>query len=59
MLKAAVMFFLFGLCAFLLGAYNIAGISLEIGRLAMFVFLVLSVISFFSTLISRKKTHLM
>ena len=46
MLRAAIAFFAFALIAYLLGAMGIAGISVEIGRMLLGVFLVLAVLSF-------------
>ena len=46
MLNAAITFFVIALVAFLLGATGFAGVSMEIGRTLLFVFLVLAVISF-------------
>ncbi len=45
MLRAALSFFVLGLLALLLGAYNIAGLSIEVGKLLLFVFLALAVVS--------------
>jgi uncharacterized membrane protein YtjA (UPF0391 family) len=58
MLRAAIVFFVLALVAMLLGAGNIAGISMEIGRTLLFVFLVLAVISFAVSLISGRKTNI-
>ncbi len=46
MLNAAITFFVIGLVAMLLGATNFAGVSLEVGRTLLFVFLILAIISF-------------
>jgi uncharacterized membrane protein YtjA (UPF0391 family) len=54
MLRAAIAFFVLALVAILLGATGIAGISMEIGRLLLFVFLALAVISFIVSLVSGK-----
>jgi uncharacterized membrane protein YtjA (UPF0391 family) len=54
MLRAAITFFVFALVAILLGATGIAGISMEIGRLLLFLFLALAVISFVVSLVSGK-----
>ncbi|MGZ3649494.1 MAG: DUF1328 domain-containing protein [Bdellovibrionota bacterium] len=54
MLRAAIGFFVLALIAILLGASGIAGISMEIGRLLLFVFLVLAVISFVMSLVSGR-----
>lgn len=45
MLRAAIGFFVLGLIAILLGAGNIAGFSMEVGRLLLAVFVVLAVLS--------------
>jgi len=45
MLRAAIGFFVLALLALLLGANGIAGISMEVGKLLVFVFLVISVLS--------------
>jgi hypothetical protein len=46
MLRASISFFFLGLLMLGLGIYNIAGMSLELGRLLLFILLGLSVISF-------------
>ncbi len=51
MLNAAITFFVIALVAFLIGATGFAGISMEIGRTLLFVFLVLAVISFVVSLV--------
>src|SRR4051812_32842897 len=45
MLRAALGFFIIGLIAVLLGANNVAGVSMEVGKLLLFVFLALAVLS--------------
>lgn len=45
MLRAAIVFFVIGLIAIFFGANNIAGVSMEAGRLVLFVALVLAVAS--------------
>lgn len=54
MLRAAIGFFVLALIAIVLGAGNIAGISMDIGRTLLFVFLVLAVISFVVSLVSGR-----
>ncbi len=54
MLRAALMFFVLGLVAMLLGAGNIAGVSIEIGRTLLYVFLILAVISFIIGMVSGR-----
>lgn len=55
MLRAAIIFFIIALVAFLLGAGGIAGLTMEIGKMLLFVFLVLAVISFIMSLINGKR----
>lgn len=50
MLRAAIIFFIIGLIAMALGAGNVAGISMEAGKILLGVFLVLAVISFLISL---------
>ena len=45
MFRAAIMFFVIGLVALLLGASGFAGLSIEIGRWILYAFLVLALIS--------------
>lgn len=54
MLRAAIAFFILALVAFLLGATGVAGLSMEIGRILLVVFLVLAVIAFGVNLLGRK-----
>lgn len=54
MLRAAIAFFVLALVAFIFGASGIAGMSMEIGRILLFVFLVLAVISFVINLVSTR-----
>lgn len=56
MLRAALGFFALAIIAILLGANGIAGVSLEVGRLLLFVFLVLAVLSGIAGLISGRPT---
>jgi uncharacterized membrane protein YtjA (UPF0391 family) len=55
MLRAAIAFFVLGLVAVLLGANNIGGLSMDIGKTLLFVFLILAVISFIGSLVMGKK----
>ena len=54
MLRAAIVFFVLALVAYLLGATGFAGMSADIGRTLLFVFLVLAVISFAVNLLSGR-----
>jgi uncharacterized membrane protein YtjA (UPF0391 family) len=40
MLRAAIIFFVLGLVAMLFGAYGIAGVSIEVGKVLLMVFIV-------------------
>lgn len=44
MLRAALVFFVLAIVAYVLGASGIAGVSLEVGKLLLGVFLVLAII---------------
>ncbi len=55
MLRAAIAFFVLGLVAILLGANGVGGLSLDIGKTLLFVFLILAVISFVASLVVGKK----
>ena len=46
MLRAAITFFVLGLVAMLFGAYGIAGVSIEVGKVLLMVFIVLAILSF-------------
>lgn len=55
MLRAALVFFVLGLVAILLGAGNVGGVSLEIGQTLLGVFLILAVISLVASLVSGNR----
>lgn len=55
MIRAALSFFVLALIAFVLGAYGIAGLSMEIGKILLVVFLVFAVISFLGAVITGRK----
>ncbi len=54
MIRAALGFFILALVAIVLGANGIAGVSMEVGKMLLFVFLVLAVISGVVGLVSGK-----
>lgn len=58
MLRAAIIFFVFGLISILLGANGIAGLSIEVGKMLLVVFLVLAFISFLVSIFSGKNQNL-
>ena len=55
MLRAAIIFFIIAIVAFIFGASGIAGMSMEIGRLLLMIFLALAIISFLINVISGRK----
>lgn len=54
MLRAALVFFVLALVAILFGATGFAGVSMDIGRMLLFVFLILAVISFVASLVTGR-----
>lgn len=58
MLRAAIIFFVLALISILLGAYGVAGLSMEIGKILLTVFLILALISFVVSLVTGKKQTL-
>jgi uncharacterized membrane protein YtjA (UPF0391 family) len=52
MVRAAIVFFVLSLVAMLLGAYGVAGISLEMGKLLLITFLILAGVSLVVGLLS-------
>ena len=59
MIRAAITFFILALVAFIFGANGIAGLSIEIGRVLLGVFLVLAAISFVAAMVTgRRPTQL-
>ena len=56
MLRAAIAFFVIGLLAMLFGAIGVAGLSLEIGKTILGIFIVLAVISFVFSLLGGRKS---
>ena len=59
MLRVAIGFFVFGILAMLLGANNVAGLSMEMGRMILGVFVILAVLSLVVSLISGRKPRLL
>ena len=58
MLRAAITFFVLALIAFVLGFYNLAGLSMDVGRMLLGVFLVLGVITLLISLLSGRSPKL-
>jgi uncharacterized membrane protein YtjA (UPF0391 family) len=59
MLRASIMFFIFGIVFYILGAYQVAGLSLGIGRFILVTFILLSLISFIVMLFTGKNTKIL
>lgn len=45
MLRAAIVFFVVGIIAYVIGVNNVAGLSVEAGKVLLWVFLALAVVS--------------
>lgn len=58
MLRAALAFFVLAIIAILLGATGVAGLSIEIGRMLLMVFLILAIISFVLGIFTGKKPNI-
>lgn len=56
MLRAALAFFVLALISIILGAGNVAGISLEIGQTLLAVFLIMAVISLVAGMLSGPRS---
>lgn len=58
MLRAAIGFFVIGILFFAIGAGNLGGLSMEVGRIILFVFLALAILSFLGSVFSGGKKNL-
>ena len=58
MLRAAIAFFVLALVAMIFGAGGVAGVSMEVGRMLLGIFLVLAVVSFLLSLFTGRRTPL-
>jgi uncharacterized membrane protein YtjA (UPF0391 family) len=58
MLRASIGFFVFGLVAYLLGAYNVGGMSLEVGKMILVAFLVISVLGVLVSFVTGRSKQL-
>lgn len=59
MLRASLAFFILALIAMLFGAYGFAGMSVDIARTLLIVFLILSVISFVAGQVTGRDTKIL
>ena len=55
MLRTSIGFFVLGLLALGLGAYDLGGVSLELGRILLFVFLGLAILTFLGGLMTKRR----
>jgi uncharacterized membrane protein YtjA (UPF0391 family) len=58
MIQASIAFFILAILAYVFGAYNIAGVSLEIGKTFLLVFLILAIISFLYSMFTGSRLKL-
>jgi uncharacterized membrane protein YtjA (UPF0391 family) len=57
MIRASLSFFAVAIIAYILGANQIAGLSVEIGRVLLIVFLGLAVLSYIISILTDKKVR--
>jgi uncharacterized membrane protein YtjA (UPF0391 family) len=55
MLRAAVAFFVLGIVAIFLGANGVGGLSIEIGKFLLYIFVVLALITLLASMFLGKK----
>lgn len=55
MIRAAIAFFIIGLVAFMLGLGGVGGLSIEIGKILLGVFVILAIVSFLASLLTGRK----
>ncbi len=58
MIRAAFSFFILALVAFIFGAYGVAGLSMEIARIILGIFLILAVVSLIAAITTGGKPRL-
>jgi len=56
MLRSAIIFFVIGLIAFFFGMNNIGGISIDLGKLLLLVFVALAIVSFLVSMVSGRRS---
>ncbi|MDZ4661690.1 MAG: DUF1328 family protein [Pseudomonadota bacterium] len=54
MIRAAIAFFVLALVAIVLGANGVAGLSIEIGKTLLVVFLILAIVSFLGSMVTGR-----
>ena len=55
MLRAAIAFFILGLVAIILGANGVGGLSIDIGKFLLYIFVLLALITFIASSFLGKK----
>lgn len=55
MVRAAIAFFIIGIFAYVLGANNVAGMSVEVGKILLIVFVSLAVLGYVTSLVTGRK----
>lgn len=55
MIRAAIAFFALALMAILFGAYGVAGVSTDMGKMLSMIFLALAVLSYVGSLITGNR----
>lgn len=58
MIKASIAFFILAIISLLLGLGGVAGLSMDIAKILIAVFLVLAVLGFFVRILGGKQSHL-
>jgi uncharacterized membrane protein YtjA (UPF0391 family) len=58
MIRAAIAFFVLAIIAVVLGATGIAGISMEIAKVLLGVFLLLAILSFLTSIVTGRRSNL-
>lgn len=59
MLRAAIAFFVLALIAYFLGAGGVGGLSMEIGKLLLIVFVALALVSLVVGLVTGRKPNVL
>ena len=54
MIRAAILFFILAIISYVIGAYGIAGLSIEIAKVFLYVFVALALISFIGAMLTNK-----
>jgi hypothetical protein len=57
MLRAFIVFFVLGLFTLILGLFGFGGLSIEVGKLLLVVFVILTIAVFLITSLNGKKTY--